>query len=78
MSTPRRGSAVWVVRRGHGFVVRVSGSRLSAGIGATQRAAMAYARSLARASGRELIVQNRHGRIRIKDSHGRDSYPPKG
>jgi hypothetical protein len=75
-SSPSRG--VWVVCRGKGFVVKVRPGRIPRDSGATQRAATTYARSLARALGCELMVQDRHGRIRIKDSHGNDPYPPKG
>jgi hypothetical protein len=74
----QRPRGVWVVRRGKGFIVRVPGSRFPRGLGATRRAATMYARSLARAYQCELVVQNRHGRIRIKDSHGHDPSPPRG
>lgn len=74
----RHTTNVWVVRHGTGFIVKLERGRVPAGLGATQSAAMHYARSLARRLGAELVVQNRRGRIRIKDSHGRDPYPPKG
>jgi hypothetical protein len=61
-----------VVHRGNGFTVEVERHRMFRFRGATQRAAMTYARSLAKAYGSELIVQSRSGRIRQKDSHGHD------
>lgn len=78
MPRNRQPRGVWVVRRGDGFVVRVTGRRFPREVGATQRAAIAYARSLSRAYACELVVQNERGRIRIKDSHGNDPHPPKG
>ena len=44
----------------------------------TQQLATFIARHLARANQSELIVQGSGGRIRIKDSHGRDPSPPRG
>jgi hypothetical protein len=78
MSQKIRGPNVWVVRHGTGYIVRVESRRATGQTGATQRAAMAYARSLARSYGSELIVQNRHGRIRAKDSHGHDPVRTRG
>jgi hypothetical protein len=78
-TTKPTGPNAWVVRRGTAFVVELQkrGRHTPAPFcGATQRAATAYARSLSRAYGSELIVQGRDGRIRIKDSHGNDPYPP--
>jgi hypothetical protein len=72
MSRKTTAPAIWVVRRGNGYIVRVERRRIRLRIGATQRAAMAYARSLARSYGSELVVQGRNGRIRVKDSHGHD------
>ena len=78
MSRTRRSREVWVVRRGKFYIVRFPANRTPRRGGSTQRAAIAYARRFAGSLGYELIVQNRHGRIRIKDSHGRDPFPPKG
>lgn len=76
----KRGPNVWVIRHGTGFLVKLEKSAVGdfASRGATQESAIGYARSLARAFGSELIVQGQTGRIRIKDSHGRDAYPPRG
>lgn len=35
-------------------------------------------RLIARANGSELIVQGTTGRIRTRDSHGADRFPPRG
>jgi len=44
----------------------------------TQRQAIDIARPISRNSGDELVIRRPNGRIREKDSHGRDPYPPKG
>jgi hypothetical protein len=43
-----------------------------------RRIAVAIARLIARANGSELIVQGANGRITARDSHGADSFPPRG
>jgi hypothetical protein len=78
MTGQKKGPNVWVVRHGTGYVVKLERGGRSANRGATQTAAVTYARSLARAYGSELVVQGRTGRIRIKDSHGRDPVSQKG
>ncbi len=76
LSTHRR-RAVWVVAYRGRSLVKLEGNAQPEN-GATQSSAMAYARSLAKHNGCELIVQARNGRIRVKDSHGRDSRRRKG
>lgn len=44
----------------------------------TQSAAIDAGRSAARREHSELVVHGRDGRIREKDSHGRDPHPPQG
>ena len=44
----------------------------------TQRDAIDLARPMSRKDGSELVIHRPDGRIRDKDSHGRDPYPPKG
>ncbi|WP_223901269.1 DUF2188 domain-containing protein [Adlercreutzia equolifaciens] len=44
----------------------------------TQRDAIEYGRDVARNQGSELVIHRPDGRIRDKDSHGRDPYPPRG
>ncbi len=44
----------------------------------TQAAAIKQARGIAENRGSELYIHGRDGRIRERDSHGRDKYPPKG
>ena len=44
----------------------------------TQQEAIDRARPIARNKESELIIHRPDGRIREKDSHGHDPYPPKG
>lgn len=43
-----------------------------------QAEAIEIARKIARNQESELVIHGRNGRIRDKDSHGHDPYPPKG
>jgi hypothetical protein len=69
---------VWVVRHGPHFSVTEerSGTYLVPPI--PQQLAITIARLIARANQSELIVQARTGRIRLRDSHGADPFPPPG
>jgi len=44
----------------------------------TQAEAIQVAREISRNQGSELLVHGRDGRIRERDSHGRDPNPPRG
>jgi hypothetical protein len=77
-STAKRGPNVWVVHRGGRFSVKTEGSREYIVPPIPQRLAVAIARLIARANGSELIVQDAAGRIRMRDSHGADPFPPRG
>lgn len=44
----------------------------------TQAEAIRVARGISQRQGTELFVHGRDGRIRERDSHGRDSCPPPG
>lgn len=44
----------------------------------TQKDAANLARSIAKIDGSEVVTHGRDGKIRAKDSYGRDPYPPKG
>ncbi len=72
------GPNVWVVRRGPRFSVKEEGDPRCLIPPVTQREAIRIARLIARANRSELLIQNRRGRIRMKDSHGSDPFPPRG
>ena len=69
---------IWVVRTATGYAVRRERTATSLHRVRRQCDAIALGRVAARAAGCELIIQDRHGRIRARDSHGRDPFPPRG
>lgn len=44
----------------------------------TQKDAITNARIIAQHQNSELIIHGKNGKIRSKDSHGNDPFPPKG
>jgi Uncharacterized protein conserved in bacteria (DUF2188) len=67
-----------VVPDGSGWAVQGAGNSRATSIHPTQSKAISEARGIARNQGSELLVHGRDGRIRERDSHGRDPNPPKG
>ncbi len=68
---------VHVVPSGGGWDVKVEGRR-SAQHFSTQTEAIQAGRRLAQGNRSENIVHGRDGRIRQRDSYGRDPFPPRG
>lgn len=67
-----------VVPSGDKWSVRKSGSSRASGVFSTQDEAIREARVLAQRQGTELYVHGKDGRIRERNSYGRDTHPPKG
>lgn len=67
-----------VVPHDDGWAVRGAGSQRASSVHRTQKEAINAGRDIARNQGTELLVHGRDGRIRERDSHGNDPYPPKG
>ena len=67
-----------VVRHSEGWAVRGSGSVRATSVHDTQKAAISAARNIAKNQKSELFVHGRNGRIRARDSYGKDTFPPKG
>ena len=63
---------------GGGWQVIGAGNSRATKITTTQKQAIDIARRIAIHQHSELIVHGVNGRIRAKDSHGNDPYPPKG
>lgn len=78
MYAKKKGPNVWVVRHKSRFSIKEEGRHGYLIPPQTQALATTIGRLIARANGSELIVQSRHGRIRIRDSHGADRFPPRG
>jgi hypothetical protein len=75
---PRLGPNVWVIHYRGRFSVKEEGCPGYLAPPMSQRLAIAIGRLIARANRSELIIQGERGRIRARDSHGADPYPPKG
>jgi len=67
-----------VVPHDDGWAVRGAGSQRASSLHRTQSEAVNVGREVARNQGSELFIHGRDGRIRDRDSHGSDPYPPKG
>ena len=67
-----------VVPHEDGWAVRGAGSQKASSVHRTQREAIDAGREIARNQKAELFVHGRDGRIRERDSHGNDPFPPKG
>lgn len=75
---PKHGPNVWVVACGKRYSVKEEGRPGLITPPITQKSAIAIARLCAQINRSELIVQGRRGRIRFRDSHGSDPFPPRG
>ncbi len=71
------GQNQWVSPRGDNWGVHSEGSKRDTGVFETQREAIERAREIAIRKRSEVIVQRPDGRIRSKDSYGKDPCPPK-
>ncbi len=67
-----------VVPHEGGWAVRGAGSQRATSVHRTQREAIDAGRAVARNQRTELFVHGRDGRIRERDSHGNDPFPPRG
>jgi uncharacterized protein YdaT len=67
-----------VVPHTDGWAVKPAGGARASSVHPTQSEAIERARELAKNQQSELLVHDRHGRIRERDSQGNDPHPPKG
>jgi Uncharacterized protein conserved in bacteria (DUF2188) len=67
-----------VVPHGVGWAVKGAGNTRATSVHDTQREAADAGRAIAQRQGSELVIHRPDGRIRDKDSHGQDPFPPKG
>ncbi|WP_423925785.1 DUF2188 domain-containing protein [Candidatus Palauibacter sp.] len=67
-----------VVPAKDGWAVKPAGSPKATKVFETQREAIERGREIARNQRSELLIHGRDGRIREKNTYGRDSYPPTG
>jgi hypothetical protein len=74
----QHGRNVWVVCHNGQFTVKEQRARQPLIAPAPQYTAIAIGRRRARHNNSELIIQGKDGRIRARDSHGFDDFPPRG
>lgn len=67
-----------VVPAGDKWAVRKAGSSRSTKTFTTQREAIDVARKIAKNQNTELYIHGQNGKIRERDSYGRDPNPPRG
>lgn len=67
-----------VVPHPQGWAVRGSGSERATSVHQTQRDAIDAGRSIARNQGSELFIHGENGRIRERNTYGKDPLPPRG
>lgn len=67
-----------VVPNAGGWSVKRAGATRATSIHATQSEAVKAATQIARNQGTELYVHGKDGRIRERNSYGKDKHPPKG
>jgi hypothetical protein len=61
-----------------GWAVQPAGGQRVSSVHRTQAEAIVRGRGLARNEESELFIHRRNGRIRERDSYGRDEFPPEG
>jgi hypothetical protein len=67
-----------VVPHPEGWAVKPAGSQRASAVFPTQQDAIERGREISQNQGTELFIHDRGGRIRERDSHGQDPYPPEG
>jgi uncharacterized protein YdaT len=67
-----------VVPHQEGWAVKSEGSQRASSVHKTQAEAITRAREIAQNQQTELFIHGRDGRIRTRDSHGNDPFPPRG
>jgi hypothetical protein len=72
------GKNQWVVKRENEWAVRGEGNGRDTTHHKTQSEAINVAKSIAKNQKSELIIQGKDGKIREKNSYGKDQSPPKG
>ncbi len=67
-----------VVPHENGWAIKGEGNKKATSVHDTQKDAIERAREISKQQGSELFIHGRDGRIRERDSHGNDPFPPRG
>lgn len=65
-------------RKNGGWQVKGAGNSKATKVTKTQSEAVRIAKGIAKNNKSELLIHNKGGRIREKNSYGNDSFPPRG
>jgi len=66
-----------VVPHPKGWAVKGEGNKKPTKVVKTQKEAITIAKKIAKNQNSEVIIHNKKGKIRDKDSYGKDPFPPK-
>lgn len=75
---PKSRKGQHVVPNGNKWSIRKAGSERASGTFDTQKEAVENAKKIAKNQKTELYIHGRDGRIRERNSYGKDPYPPRG
>lgn len=75
---PKSRKGQHVVPNGDKWSIRKAGSERASGTFATQKEAVENAKKIAKKQKTELYIHGKDGRIRERNSYGKDPYPPRG
>lgn len=78
MSNKSRSTHVVPNKERGGWDIKAGGGERSVKHFEKQKDAIDRARQISRNKETELVIHGRDGRIREKDSHGKDPFPPQG
>ena len=73
-----KGKNQHVVPRGDGWAVRGAGNARDTSHHRTQQEAIDAAKGIAQNQGSEMFIHGRNGRIRERNTYGKDPFPPEG
>jgi len=73
-----KGKNQHVVPHNGEWAVRGAGNEKATKVVETQREAIEIAREISINQQSELFIHGKNGQIRERDSHGNDSFPPRG
>ncbi|MGB6349004.1 MAG: DUF2188 domain-containing protein [Pseudolabrys sp.] len=71
------GASFWTTKRNDGWAVKKEGATRVSSVHNSQSDAWAETRRLARGSGGEAYLKGSDGRIRARNTYGKDPFPPK-
>jgi Uncharacterized protein conserved in bacteria (DUF2188) len=72
------GASFWTLKSDQGWAVKKEGATRVSSVHSSQSDAWAETRRLARGADGEAYLKGKDGRIRARNTYGKDPFPPKG